>query len=143
VDPAAAADRGPPRRARRPELVTAGDRGGVFASGKKRKADTLETVPAAHDDRSISLAQARQPLAEIKKLSGELQGGKVPATAANSCSSRLCTTNLAQEHPNAVVLYFDAHGDFNTPEMTDTRRRGQRGIRAEVVAAAPIHRGGG
>ena len=27
---------------------------------------------------------------------------------------------MAQEHPDAVVLYIDGHGDFNTPETTVT-----------------------
>lgn len=40
---------------------------------------------------------------------------------ANTCSASLASLPVvARERPDAVVLWIDAHGDFNTPATTDS-----------------------
>jgi arginase family enzyme len=48
-----------------------------------------------------------------------LAGGRRPALVAPDCS--VCLTTLpavVRHHPDATVLWLDAHADFNTPETT-------------------------
>jgi arginase len=48
-----------------------------------------------------------------------LSGGNVPVLLASECSIALTTLGTAMEHrPEAVLLWLDAHGDFNTPDTT-------------------------
>jgi arginase len=48
-----------------------------------------------------------------------LSGGNVPVLLAGDCSICLTTLATALEHrPAAMVLWLDAHGDFNTPDTT-------------------------
>ncbi|HEY8718280.1 arginase family protein [Pengzhenrongella sp.] len=47
--------------------------------------------------------------------------GQVPVTAIARCAVALSTLPVvARHHPDAVVLWFDAHADLNTPENTGT-----------------------
>jgi arginase len=47
--------------------------------------------------------------------------GRVPVTALSRCAVALATLPVvARHHPDAVVLWFDAHADLNTPENTRT-----------------------
>ena len=46
---------------------------------------------------------------------------QVPVTALSRCAVALATLPVvARHHPDAVVLWFDAHADLNTPETTST-----------------------
>src|ERR1019366_1326739 len=46
---------------------------------------------------------------------------RVPVTALSRCAVALATLPVvARHHPDAVVLWFDAHADLNTPENTST-----------------------
>lgn len=46
---------------------------------------------------------------------------QVPVTALSRCAVALATLPVvARHHPDAVVLWFDAHADLNTPENTST-----------------------
>ena len=48
-----------------------------------------------------------------------LSAGQAPVTALTRCAVALATLPVvAEHHPNAVVLWFDAHADINTPENT-------------------------
>jgi arginase len=48
-----------------------------------------------------------------------LSGGNVPVLLAGDCSICLTTLPTALEHrPEAMVLWLDAHADFNTPDTT-------------------------
>jgi arginase len=50
-----------------------------------------------------------------------LSAGALPILLAGECSIGLTTLPTALRHrPDAVVLWLDAHGDFNTPETTLT-----------------------
>ncbi|WP_353952769.1 arginase family protein [Knoellia sp. S7-12] len=47
--------------------------------------------------------------------------GLTPITASSRCAVALATLPVvAAHHPNAVVVWFDAHADLNTPENTTT-----------------------
>jgi arginase family enzyme len=48
-----------------------------------------------------------------------LTGGRVPVLAAADCSIAVTTLPAALRHrPDARVLWLDAHGDYNTPEIS-------------------------
>ncbi|MEV7008417.1 arginase family protein [Streptosporangium sp. NPDC051022] len=78
--------------------------------------------PPANDDWSVSLPQARETLVGLRQaVTASVEGGNLTVMIANTCSASLASLPIvAREHPDAVVLYIDAHGDFNTPETTDT-----------------------
>jgi len=48
-----------------------------------------------------------------------LSGGRVPVITAADCSIAVTTLPAALRHrPDAMVLWLDAHGDFNTPDTS-------------------------
>lgn len=50
-----------------------------------------------------------------------LTAGHVPVTALSRCAVALATLPaVAAHHPDAVVIWFDAHADLNTPQNTTT-----------------------
>lgn len=79
-----------------------------------------EPAPPARDDWTVSLPQAKDTLVELgRAVAASFEAGNRPVMVANTCSASLATLPVvAREHPDAVVLYIDAHGDFNTPETT-------------------------
>lgn len=81
-----------------------------------------EPAPAVTDDWTASLPQARETLLGLEKeVSSSLRSGNLPILLANTCSASLATLPVvARERPDATVLYIDGHGDFNTPETTET-----------------------
>ena len=90
-------------------------------------------APAKIDDWTDSLAQADATLRGLSEtVESGLKDGKLPVMVANTCSASLATLPIvARELPDAVVLWIDAHGDFNTPDTTDSGYLG-----GMVVAAA-------
>lgn len=78
--------------------------------------------PAKHDDWSASLPEARETLVGLQDAVRHiLMRGNTPLMIANTCSASLASLPVvARERPNAVVLWIDAHGDFNTPDTTDS-----------------------
>ena len=47
--------------------------------------------------------------------------GQTPVSALTRCAVALATLPVvARYHPDALVVWFDAHGDLNTPESTTT-----------------------
>jgi len=51
-----------------------------------------------------------------------LEAGSLPILLAGECSIALTTLPTVLRHrPDAVVLWLDAHGDFNTPDTTLTK----------------------
>ncbi|WP_052850162.1 arginase family protein [Streptomyces avicenniae] len=79
-------------------------------------------APAADDDWTVSLPQAEATLEGLRKAVTEsLRGDDLTVMVNNTCSASLASLPaVARAHPDAVVLYIDAHGDFNTPATTDT-----------------------
>ncbi|SCB32312.1 arginase family protein [Rhizobium multihospitium] len=77
---------------------------------------------AKEDDWSRSLPEARETLAALQNAAaGTLGRGNRLLMVANTCSASLATLPVvAHVHPNAVVLWIDAHGDFNTPQTTQS-----------------------
>lgn len=50
-----------------------------------------------------------------------LESGRVPVSALSRCAASLATLpTIAARHPDAVVVWFDAHADLNTPDATTT-----------------------
>ncbi|GAA1823064.1 arginase family protein [Agromyces salentinus] len=68
------------------------------------------------------LASAMPALRDIaSRLDAILGAGDVPVTALSRCAVALATLPVVAAHrPDAVVLWFDAHADLNTPENTGT-----------------------
>ncbi|MFD8141723.1 arginase family protein [Streptomyces sp. NPDC059708] len=81
-----------------------------------------EPAPHADDDWSVALPQARKTLVALREAAtGSIKSDNLTVLINNTCSVSLATLPVvAREHPDAVVLYIDGHGDFNTPETTDT-----------------------
>lgn len=79
-------------------------------------------APAVTDDWSAALPQAEATLTGLRgALVAALDAGTVPVLATNTCAASLGTLpTVAERHPDAVVLWIDAHGDFNTPQTTDS-----------------------
>lgn len=78
--------------------------------------------PAARDDWRQSLPQAAATLAGLQRaVAASLAAGRIPFMVANTCPASLASLPVvARERPGATVLWIDAHGDFNTPDTTDT-----------------------
>ncbi len=89
--------------------------------------------PAKQDDWRQSLLEAGETLQALQSVvDAVLKRGQKPLMVANTCSASLATLPLvARRHPDAVILWIDAHGDFNTPETTQSRYLG-----GMVLAAA-------
>ncbi|MFK0292477.1 arginase family protein [Streptomyces sp. NPDC090442] len=81
-----------------------------------------EPAPPADDDWTVSLPQARETLNGLgRAVTESIANGNRTALISNTCSASLGTLPVvARELPDAVVLYIDGHGDFNTPETTGT-----------------------
>ncbi|HEV7310059.1 arginase family protein [Ensifer sp.] len=81
-----------------------------------------EQSPACKDDWSVSLPEARTTLTGLQgAIAATLRRGNKPLMVANTCSASLASLPVvARHHPDAIVLWIDAHGDFNTPETTES-----------------------
>jgi arginase family enzyme len=56
------------------------------------------------------------------QIDDALTAGKLPVLLAGECSIGLTTLPTVMRHrPDTVVLWLDAHGDFNTPETTTSK----------------------
>lgn len=89
--------------------------------------------PAVIDDWTVALPQAETTLHGLRDaVRAAIDAGATPVLATNTCAASLGTLpTVAERLPDAVVLWIDAHGDFNTPETTDSGYLG-----GMVVAAA-------
>ncbi len=81
-----------------------------------------KVAPPANDDWRVSLPQARETLVGLgQAIEVSVKGSNLTVMVSNTCPASLASLPIvAREHPDAVVLWIDAHGDFNTPETTDT-----------------------
>jgi arginase family enzyme len=79
-------------------------------------------APATDDDWSVSLPQANDTLVDLSRaIAASIEGGAFSAMVAGTCSASLASIPVVSQHyPDAVVLWVDAHGDFNTPGTTQT-----------------------
>lgn len=78
--------------------------------------------PAAQDDWRPALDQAADTLRGLAAAVGSaLDAHEVPLLVTNTCAASLATLPVAAErYPDAAVLWIDAHGDFNTPDTTES-----------------------
>ena len=81
-----------------------------------------EPSPAADDDWSAALPAAQSTLEGLRDaVAGSLDAGATPLLLTNTCAASLGTLpTAAARFPDAVVLWIDAHGDFNTPQTTES-----------------------
>ncbi|WP_448004613.1 arginase family protein [Agromyces bauzanensis] len=78
--------------------------------------------PALNADWNIEFDVARPALAAMSAhYERVLAAGSTPFTALSRCAVALATLPMiARFHPDAVVVWFDAHADLQTPETTTT-----------------------
>jgi len=78
--------------------------------------------PPKTDDWLSSLPEAKETLGALQEaVSDILDRGNRPLVVANTCSASLATLPVvARINPGVVILWIDAHGDFNTPETTES-----------------------
>lgn len=78
--------------------------------------------PALSVGWETELAAATPALqAMADRLDQVLRAGLTPVTASSRCAVALATLPVLTAHrPDAVVVWFDAHADLNTPDNTST-----------------------
>ncbi len=81
-----------------------------------------EPAPALSTTWDVELAAALPDLrAMAERYRRVFADGAVPVSAMNRCAVALSTLPVVAAHrPDAVVVWFDAHADLNTPEDTGT-----------------------
>ncbi|PTL56620.1 arginase family protein [Paraconexibacter algicola] len=88
-----------------------------MADGPRLIGSAAQASPARFED---DLRERRGCLLEAGgQVEDALREGDRPVLVAASCS--VCTTTIPavlRERPDTVVLWLDAHGDFNTPDTT-------------------------
>ena len=87
------------------------------------KAITVGTPsPPAQEDWRVSLSQAKETLVALQEaITTSVESRKLTVMVSNTCSASLASLPvMARHYPDAILLWVDAHGDFNTPETTDT-----------------------
>ncbi|MBC8718340.1 arginase family protein [Ochrobactrum sp. Marseille-Q0166] len=75
---------------------------------------------AKNDHWKDALLEAEQTLTQLATaVSAEFEAGRRPILVTNTCSASLATIPQAVRYiDDLVVLWIDAHGDFNTPATT-------------------------
>lgn len=78
--------------------------------------------PSCNDNWDISLPQAKETLNLLQnRLQTTFCNGDIPVMLTNTCSASLATLPVVAEHENdVVILWIDAHGDFNLPETSES-----------------------
>lgn len=78
--------------------------------------------PALNTDWETELAAVMPALRQMTARYEDVQAaGQVPVTALSRCAVALATIPVVvQHHPDARVVWFDAHADLNTPATTGT-----------------------
>lgn len=90
---------------------------------RKYNTDALRVgtfAQAKNDNWPESLAEAKDNLLLIQSSFVNLvNSGEKSVFVSNTCSASLATLPIiAKKYPDAIVLWIDAHGDFNTPDTT-------------------------
>ncbi|OCP01800.1 MULTISPECIES: arginase family protein [unclassified Ensifer] len=112
----------------------AGDHNDLAIPGAKSVASHLaqrlglETVvigepePALNGHWTVELETAMPALQRMRdRLDTIYAGGSFSLAATSRCAVSLATLPaVARHHNDAVVVWFDAHGDLNTPEVSST-----------------------
>ncbi len=89
---------------------------------KLERLDIGQISPARNDHWSTALPEAGATLSALQAaITQTIARGNIPLMVANTCSASLASLPVAaQQHPDAVLLWIDAHGDFNTPFTTES-----------------------
>src|SRR5690349_17577665 len=93
----------------------------IGAEWQRRLGLTATTVgtpqPALSTDWRVELDAAAPTLAAMSaRYEDVYAAGQTPVTAMTRCAVALATLPVvARHHPDALVVWFDAHGDINTP----------------------------
>ncbi len=84
--------------------------------------DIGQISPAKNDHWSTALLEAGTTLTALQEaITRTIGRGNRPLMVANTCSASLASLPIAaRAHPDAVLLWIDAHGDFNTPFTTES-----------------------
>jgi arginase len=96
------------------------------AEWQRRLGLTATTVgtpepPLSADWRAELTAAAPTLEAMSQRYDDIYAAGQTPVTALTRCAVGLATLPVvARHHPDALVVWFDAHGDINTPESSAT-----------------------
>lgn len=79
-------------------------------------------APALSTGWAEELAAASESLLTMARhYESLLSAGRTPVTALSRCAVALATLPVVARHrPDAVVVWFDAHADLNTPDTTGT-----------------------
>lgn len=79
-------------------------------------------TPACNDKWSTSLPQANEILHLIRdRIKITFNNGNIPVMINNTCSASLATLPIVAEYySDIVVLWIDAHGDFNLPDTSES-----------------------
>lgn len=92
-----------------------------------RRLDLAPTVigtpqPATSESWRTALPAAFPGLRELQHHHREIvESGTIPVAALPRCAASLATLpTVAKHHPEALVVWFDAHADLNTPDNTTT-----------------------
>jgi arginase len=77
-------------------------------------------APSSRGHFEDDLRESRGCLTEAGgQIDDALSAGTRPLLIAHDCSIALTTLPaVARHHPDAIVVWLDAHGDFNTPDTT-------------------------
>jgi arginase len=100
--------------------------GSGFLAERAASAFGLELVrtgargPVANVDWRAALDRAMPTLAAARAaVHREIERGRAPLVFLNRCGTSLATIPpVLAAHPDAVVVWVDAHGDYNTPDTT-------------------------
>lgn len=81
-----------------------------------------EPRPSTSAPWDVALPAALPGLVELRNAHGDmLARGHLPVSALPRCAASLATLpNVARHRPDAVVVWFDAHADLNTPAGSST-----------------------
>ena len=69
-----------------------------------------------------SIERSKEYLTSVAiRLGQTFQRSEFPLIVANRCAATIATIPVAASaHPDACLVWIDAHGDYNTPEITQT-----------------------
>jgi arginase len=112
----------------------AGDHNDLAMVGSRQLADALAArlgtaaTPVGAPEPALSVGWKEELDAAtptLEKMAAQLdqvfKAGHIPITASSRCAVALATVPVVAAHrPDAVVVWFDAHADLNTPDTTRT-----------------------
>ncbi|MDT7633280.1 MAG: arginase [Pseudonocardiales bacterium] len=102
-------------------MSAAGTLGEALATRMALPLTTVGTPkPALAQGWRVELDAARNDLVAMRRRYGEiLDQGQVPVSAITRCAVAVATLPaIARVHPDAVVLWLDAHADINVPDSS-------------------------